>query len=71
MFKSIQNKLYIFTLLLVAAVAGTTLLLVFEKYIYAIPCTILMLVCLYQLKKQYSSYNRNIVFLLNALENGD
>jgi len=71
MFKSIQYKLYIFTLLLMAAVAGTTLLLVFEKYIYAVPCIILVLICLSQLKKHYSSYNRNIVFLLNALENGD
>ena len=71
MFKSIQNKLYIFTLLLMVAAAGTTLLLVFEKYVYAVPCIVLILICLYQLKKYYSSYDRNIIFLLNALENGD
>jgi len=71
MFKSIQHRLYFFTLLLIAAVTGTTLLLVFEKYIFAVPCIILVLICLYQLKKYYSSYNRNIIFLLNALENGD
>ena len=71
MFKSIQHRLYFFTLLLIAAVTGTTLLLVFEKYIFAVPCIILVLICLYQLKKYYSSYNRNSIFLLNALENGD
>jgi len=71
MFKSIQYKLYIFTLLLMAAVAGTTLLLVFEQYIFALPCIILIPVCLFQLKKHYSRYNQNIIFLLNALENGD
>ena len=71
MFKSIQNRLYLFTLLLMATVAGTTLLWVFEKYIFTVPCIILILICLYQLNKIYSSYNRNIIFLLNALENGD
>ncbi|MDR2145921.1 MAG: ATP-binding protein [Tannerella sp.] len=71
MFKSIQSKLQTFTLLLIVSVAGTTLLLALEKYIYAVPTVILMLFCLSQLRKHYSSYNRNIIFLLNALENGD
>ncbi|GHV30005.1 sensor histidine kinase [Bacteroidia bacterium] len=71
MFKSIQYKLYIFTLLLMIIVSGTTLLLVFGEYIYTLPCIILILVCLFQLKKCYSRYNQNVIFLLNALENGD
>ena len=71
MFKSIKYRLYFFTLLLITAVAGTTLLLVLEKYIYVFPGIILILICLDQLKRNYSSYDRNIIFLLNALENGD
>jgi len=71
MFKSIQYRLYFFTLLLIVTVAGATWLLIFEKYIYAVPCIVLILICLNQLKNYYSSYNRNIIFLLNALENGD
>jgi PAS domain S-box-containing protein len=52
-------------------VAGTTLLLVFGEYIYTLPCIVLILICLFQLKKCYSRYNQNVIFLLNALENGD
>jgi PAS domain S-box-containing protein len=71
MFKSIQYKLYIFTLLLAATVAVITLLLVYGQYIFTLPCFIIISVCLSQLKKCYSRYNQNIIFLLNALENGD
>ncbi|GHU79321.1 sensor histidine kinase [Bacteroidia bacterium] len=71
MFKSIQYKLYIFTLLLTAAVSGTTLLLVYGKYIFVLPGLILIFICFFQLKECYSRYNLNIIFLLNALENGD
>jgi PAS domain S-box-containing protein len=53
------------------AVAGTTLLLVIGKYTFVLPCLILILICFFHLKECYSRYNKNIIFLLNALENGD
>ncbi|GHT24915.1 sensor histidine kinase [Bacteroidia bacterium] len=71
MFKSIQYKLYIYTVLLVVAVSGTTFAFFAEQYIYVVMGIILILICLSALSKCYQRYNRNILFLLNALDNGD
>ena len=71
MFKSIQYKLNIYTALLVLAVAGTTLAFVYQKYFITLPGIILFLYSLSGLDKCYKQYNRNVNFLLNALENGD
>jgi nitrogen fixation/metabolism regulation signal transduction histidine kinase len=71
MFKSIQYKIYIYTALLIIAVAGTTALFLTENYVYLVLSVVLILICLSGLGKCYSRYNQNFNFLLNALENGD
>ncbi|GHT13345.1 sensor histidine kinase [Bacteroidia bacterium] len=71
MFKSIQYKLNIYTVLLVIAVAGTTFFILTKDYVYAIIGVVIILSCFSALGKCYKRYNQNILFLLNALENGD
>ena len=71
MFKSIQYKLNIYTVLLIIAVTGTTLAFFYQKYLFALPGMVLIFICLSALNKCYKRYNQNIIFLLNALENGD
>jgi nitrogen fixation/metabolism regulation signal transduction histidine kinase len=71
MFKSIQYKLYIYTALLVITVAGTTFFVLSKGWVYAIIGAVIILCCLSALGKCYKRYNQNILFLLNALENGD
>ena len=71
MFKSIQYKLNIYTALLILAVAGTTLAFVYHRYFFVLPGIVLILVSLSGLDGCYKQYNRNVNFLLNALENGD
>jgi nitrogen fixation/metabolism regulation signal transduction histidine kinase len=71
LFKSIQYRLYFYTALLVPAVAGATLCLVMEEYLYAALSVALIVFCFSMLEKCYRRYNQNFNFLLNALENGD
>ncbi|MDR0865150.1 MAG: PAS domain-containing protein [Candidatus Symbiothrix sp.] len=71
MFKSIQYKLYIYTALLIVATAGTTFAFFAQGYIYAVIGILLIFLCLSALSKCYQRYNQNILFLLNALDNGD
>ncbi|MDR3250429.1 MAG: PAS domain-containing protein, partial [Tannerella sp.] len=71
MFKSIRYRLYISTVFLIVAVAGTTFSLVTEAYVYTVVGIIAILICLSSLRKGYDRYNHNILFLLNALDNGD
>lgn len=71
MFKSIEYKLILFILLLIVSVAIATYLITIEQYVYV---GIFVLLILYALKSLYSHYrkfNQNILFLLNALDNGD
>jgi len=71
LFKSIQYKLNIYTALLILAVAGTTIAFVYQQYLIVFPGIILIFVSLSGLDKCYKQYNKNVNFLLNALENGD
>ncbi|GHT46559.1 sensor histidine kinase [Bacteroidia bacterium] len=71
MFKSIQYKLNIYTVLLMVAVAITTYAFCTEGYIYAVMGILLILICISALNNCYKRYNQNILFLLNALDNGD
>ncbi|MDR2805180.1 MAG: PAS domain-containing protein [Dysgonamonadaceae bacterium] len=71
MFQSIQYKLYIYTVLLAAAVAGATWAICTGGYLYAVAGIAGILFCLSGLNGCYRRYNSNILFLLNALENGD
>jgi two-component system nitrogen regulation sensor histidine kinase NtrY len=71
MFKSIEYKLYIGMALLLASVAAATYFAISGEYLYfglSILVTLWMLVLL---RWHFSKFNKNIVFLLNALENGD
>ncbi|MDR0699013.1 MAG: PAS domain-containing protein [Tannerella sp.] len=71
MFKSIQYKLYLYTALLVPAVAGTTICFITTAYLYAATGVAWIIFCFWMLEKCYKRYNQNFNFLLNALENGD
>jgi nitrogen fixation/metabolism regulation signal transduction histidine kinase len=71
MFKSIQHRLYLCTALLVATVAAATMLLCTGHYFAALLSVVVIVNLLRQLKTSYDRYNTNIIFMLNALENGD
>ena len=71
MFKSIQNKLYIYTALLILVTVVVTLAFVRKEYFFAVPGIVIFFICLSGLNKCYKRYNQNFIFLLNALENGD
>jgi len=71
LFKSIQYKLNIYTVLLILITVGITLSIVYKEYVYALPGIVFFILCLSALDKCYKRYNQNIIFLLNALDNGD
>ncbi len=71
MFKSIEYKLIIFVLLLILSVALTTYLITQREYVYIGVSVLLMLYSLKNLYSHYKKFNQNILFLLNALDNGD
>jgi nitrogen fixation/metabolism regulation signal transduction histidine kinase len=71
MFKSIQYKLYIYTALLILVVAGSIFAVFYKEYVYVAIGVLLFGFCLSNLGKCYKRYNQNILFLLNALDNGD
>jgi nitrogen fixation/metabolism regulation signal transduction histidine kinase len=48
-----------------------TLSVVYRRYELVVFCAMLFFIFLLLLNKSYKKYNRNILFLLNALENGD
>lgn len=71
MFKSIEYKLILFLILLILSVVASTYLTIQGEYVYV---GIFVLLAIYSLKSLYSHYrrfNQNILFLLNALDNGD
>lgn len=71
MFKSIEYKLIIFVLLLILSVALTTYLITQKEYVYIGVSVLLILYSLKSLYSHYKKFNQNILFLLNALDNGD
>lgn len=71
MFKSIQYKLYFYTALLIIVVVLLTCSIFFKYYIYTVILAIAFLIILILLFKSYSKYNQNILFLLEAIDNGD
>lgn len=71
MFKSIENKLVIFLLLLIASTVGATFFFINGKIWAGLLSVIIILFCLNNLYKHYKKFNQNILFLLNALDNGD
>lgn len=71
MFKSIQHKLTLSIGLLILSVAATTYLVIVQQYPYALLSGIIFIVSLNLLQRYYKRFNQNIIFLLNALDNGD
>jgi PAS domain S-box-containing protein len=71
MFKSIQYKLVTYTLLLLVAVSSLTVCVLKDQVVPALLCGIVVIICLYNMSRHYKKFNQNILFLLNALDNGD
>lgn len=71
MFKSIEYKLVAFIILLIASTCLLTIFVMHEEIWYAIFFMILIILSLCHLWINYRKFNQNILFLLNALDNGD
>lgn len=71
MFKSIFYRLYGYTALLALAAAGAAAGLTTAHYLYAALSLLLVTICVVGLERGYRRYNQNLLFLLDALRNGD
>jgi len=71
MFKSIQYRLLTFTVLLMLSVAALTYFMLKGQVSFAIISGIATVICLYNMHQHYKKFNSNVLFLLNALDNGD
>lgn len=71
MFKSIDYKLYLYLVLLIIAVSLSVFFILSKAYIYGVLAVFFVLFCILKLHSNYKKYNKNILFLLNALDNGD
>lgn len=71
MFRSIEYKLIFNLILLIISIIVATYFFVTVQYIYFSAAILLSIVSLVRLRKNYSKFNQNILFLLNALDNGD
>lgn len=71
MFKSIEYKLYLYMILLIAAVVMSTYFALQAEYVYMVLSMLLVLFLLHNMRRSYNQFNKNIIFLLNALDNGD
>lgn len=71
MFKSIQTSLYLYTALLIGIVVALTYFVLQKDYPWIFIFGILFIVCLSLMNTSYKKFNTNILFLLNALDNGD
>ncbi len=71
MFKSILYRLIFFTGLLILSVALCTYFIITAQYAYALIPALLIFESLNSMYFHYKKYDENILFLLNALDNGD
>lgn len=71
MFKSIEYRLYFYLVLLVVSVGLATYLFTIQAYVYAIFFVFMAGFSIVRLFITYNKYNKNILFLLNAIESGD
>jgi Signal transduction histidine kinase involved in nitrogen fixation and metabolism regulation len=71
MFKSIEYKLYLHTILLIGSVVISTYFALKAEYVYMLLFVFLVFLSLHKLRRSYNQFNKNIIFLLNALDNGD
>lgn len=66
-----RNRFFIYFFLLLVSVAGTTVLLVYKEFYYAIPVFALVVFAVIELIREYHANTRKITYMLNALENND
>lgn len=71
MFKSIEYKLYLYMILLIGSVVMSTYFAVTSEYVYMVLGVFFVFFSLHKLRRSYNQFNKNILFLLNALDNGD
>ena len=71
MFKSIEYKLYLYMILLIATVVMSTYFAIQAEYLYMALSILFVIFFLHNLRRSYNQFNKNIIFLLNALDNGD
>jgi nitrogen fixation/metabolism regulation signal transduction histidine kinase len=71
MFKSIHYKIGLYIVLIILSTAGATLLIVERNYLYVIPVVVVLAAGLFAINSQFKKFNQNIIFLLDALNNGD
>jgi len=71
MFKSIQYKLSIYIILVMLFTAIAAWLVALQHYIYVVPAVVALVIALIAVNRQYEKFNQNIIFLLDALNNGD
>lgn len=71
MFKSIEYKLIVYLILLIGSIAAATLLFTKGLFVYAVVAIVVAVFSLVKLAAHYKKFNKNILFLLNAMENGD
>ncbi|MDR0814477.1 MAG: GHKL domain-containing protein [Bacteroidales bacterium] len=71
MFKSIEYKLLLYIGLLIVAVAAATYFMMEKQYIGGGLAIFVTFIALNNMYKHYKKFNTNILFLLNALDNGD
>ena len=71
MFKSIHYKLGVYIILVMLSTAIAAWMVASQRYFYAIPATVALIAALSAVNSQYRKFNQNIIFLLDALDNGD
>ena len=71
MFKSIDYKLGANLFLLIATAIAFPLLFIYGFISIGVFAILLLFILLYQINKLYSKLTKNVVFLFNAIENGD
>jgi two-component system nitrogen regulation sensor histidine kinase NtrY len=71
MFKSIEYRLITCLLILMASLVAGVLLFTRGDIAYGVVCAVIVVFSLFGLFRNYRKFNKNILFLLKAMENGD
>jgi len=71
MFKSIEYKLIAYLAIVMLSLVAATSFFIYKQYLYGAIAVILILYAFSRILHHYGKFNKNILFLLNALDNGD
>lgn len=71
MFRSIEYKLILGLIVLILSTIAATYCFITEQYVYLSFTILVFIFSLLKLRINYNKFNQNILFLLNALDNGD